>query len=156
MFDVIAAIHRDDVCNKWRNAGIFGAGIFVSVYVLAVCRFDSTVYVSLKPARPVMLFQHYGRIFLRGPEYRILEVTMLPARKYNPEYVTDSAGHKRAVILPIEEYQELMEDLDDLAAIAERREDPTISHDKVMEDLKRDSYIPDYRGSRRYFECCPL
>ncbi len=71
---------------------------------------------------------------------------MLPAEKYNPEYVTDSAGHKRAVILPIEEYQELMEDLDDLddlAVIAERREEPTISHNRVMEDLKRDGYLPD-------------
>lgn len=68
---------------------------------------------------------------------------MLPAEKYNPEYVTDSAGNKRAVILPIEEYQELMEDLDDLAVIAERREEPTISHDRVMEDLKRDDYLSD-------------
>ncbi|PTN38968.1 hypothetical protein [Desulfonatronum sp. SC1] len=65
---------------------------------------------------------------------------MLPAEKYNPEYVTDSAGHKRAVILPVEEYQELM---DDLAVIAERREEPTISHDKVMEVLKRDGYLSD-------------
>jgi len=68
---------------------------------------------------------------------------MLPAEKYKPEYVTDSEGHKRAVILPIEEYQELMEDLDDLAVIAERREEPTISHDKVMEDLKRGGYLSD-------------
>ena len=68
---------------------------------------------------------------------------MLPAEKYNPEYVTDSKGHKRAVILPIEEYRELMEDLDDLAVIAERREEPTIPHDKVMEDLKRDGYVSD-------------
>ena len=68
---------------------------------------------------------------------------MLPAEKYNPEYVTDTEGHKRAVILPIKEYQELMEDLDDLAVIAERREEPTLSHDKVMEDLKRDGYLSD-------------
>jgi hypothetical protein len=45
--------------------------------------------------------------------------------------------------LPIEEYQELMEDLDDLAAIAERREEPTIPHEKVMEELRRDGYVSD-------------
>jgi PHD/YefM family antitoxin component YafN of YafNO toxin-antitoxin module len=68
---------------------------------------------------------------------------MLPAERHNPEYVTDAEGHKRAVILPIEEYQELMEDLDDLAAIAERREEPTIPHEKVMEELRRDGYVSD-------------
>jgi hypothetical protein len=62
---------------------------------------------------------------------------MLPAEKFKPEYVTDSEGHKRAVILPIEEYQELMEDLDDLAVMAERREDPVIPHSKVIEELRR-------------------
>ena len=62
---------------------------------------------------------------------------MIPAEKFNPEYVTDSEGQKRAVILPIEEYQELLEDLNDLAVIAERREEPTIPHQKVK-DVYRD------------------
>jgi len=68
---------------------------------------------------------------------------MIPAEKFNPEYVTDSEGHKRAVILPIEEYNELLEDLNDLAVIAERREEPTIPHHKVMEELKNNGYLPD-------------
>ena len=63
-----------------------------------------------------------------------MEVYMLPAEKHNPDYVIDSEGHKRAVILPNQEYQELLEDLQDLAAIAERREEPTIPHNKVIED----------------------
>lgn len=61
----------------------------------------------------------------------------------HPEYVTDADGNKRAVILPIDEYQELLEDLDDLAVIAERREEPVIPHNIVMEDLKRNGYISD-------------
>jgi hypothetical protein len=68
---------------------------------------------------------------------------MEPAKKRTPEYVTDSHGHKRAVILPIAEYQELLEDLEDLAVLAERREEPVISHKKVMEELKRDGYVSD-------------
>ncbi|MBF8265211.1 MAG: hypothetical protein HW384_1075, partial [Dehalococcoidia bacterium] len=36
----------------------------------------------------------------------------------------DEKGRKKAVLLPIREYQELMEDLEDLAIIAERREEP--------------------------------
>ncbi len=68
---------------------------------------------------------------------------MEPALRNEPEFVIDAEGHKRAVILPIEEYQELLEDLKDLAAIAERRDEPVISHSKVMEDLKRNGYLPD-------------
>jgi hypothetical protein len=44
------------------------------------------------------------------------------------QYVTDEAGKKRAVILPIEQFYELIEDLEDLALVAERRDEPTIPH----------------------------
>jgi len=63
--------------------------------------------------------------------------------EFHPEYITDSDGNKRAVILPIDEFRELLEDLEDLAVIAERREEPTIPHNAVMEDLKRNGYLPD-------------
>jgi PHD/YefM family antitoxin component YafN of YafNO toxin-antitoxin module len=59
----------------------------------------------------------------------------------HPEYVTDSAGKRKAVILPVAEYKELLEDLEDLAVIAERREMPTISHQKVKSQLKRDGRL---------------
>ena len=72
-----------------------------------------------------------------------MELYMEPAPTMHPEYVTDADGHKRAVILPIEEYRELLEDLDDLAVLAERREETAIPHDKVMEDLKANGYISD-------------
>jgi hypothetical protein len=55
---------------------------------------------------------------------------MYPARKLTPEFITDSHGGKKAVIIPIEEYTELLEDLTDLATIAERREEPTLPHRK--------------------------
>jgi len=61
----------------------------------------------------------------------------------HPEYVTDIAGHKKAVILPIEEFDELLEDMSDLARLAERRDESTISHEKVMEDLTEDGYLSD-------------
>lgn len=64
---------------------------------------------------------------------------MLSAQKLHPKYVTRK--NKRAVILPIEEYTELLEDLQDLAVIAERREEPSLSHNKVMEDLKKNGYV---------------
>ena len=56
---------------------------------------------------------------------------MLNLRQLELTYVTNQAGEKTAVILPLEEFQELMEDIEDLAAVAERREESTISHEQL-------------------------
>jgi hypothetical protein len=42
-----------------------------------------------------------------------------------------------AVMFPIEEYDQRIEDLADLAVIAERRNEPTIPHDGVIAELER-------------------
>lgn len=64
-------------------------------------------------------------------------------RELRAQYITDEKGNKTAVILPIEEYEELLEDLQDLALLAERRDEPTIPHDEVVARLKRDGYLQD-------------
>ena len=51
-------------------------------------------------------------------------------------YVVDEDGNRTAVMLPIEEYEELLEDLQDLAVIAQRRDDPTVPIDVVVEQLE--------------------
>ncbi len=43
-----------------------------------------------------------------------------------PQYITDSKGQKLSVILPMADYLELLEDLEDLATIAERKDEGTI------------------------------
>ena len=48
-----------------------------------------------------------------------------------PEHVTDSEGRRKAVILPVDQYEELLEDLDDLAVMAERRDSSAISHSQA-------------------------
>jgi hypothetical protein len=60
---------------------------------------------------------------------------MLNMEQSNLQYVTNEAGEKTAVILPISEFEELLEDLQDLAAVAERRAEPTISHDVLITKL---------------------
>ena len=57
------------------------------------------------------------------------------------QYVTNQAGEKTAVILPINEFEELLEDLHDLAIVAERRDEPSISHEELLTELKRDGII---------------
>ena len=39
-------------------------------------------------------------------------------------------------MLPLAEYQELLEDLEYLARVAERRDEPTITHDELIARLK--------------------
>ena len=66
---------------------------------------------------------------------------MSPISKLAPQFVTDKKGKKTAVILPIEEYNGLIEDLHDLAIIAERRDEPSIPHAQVVAELKKDDYL---------------
>ena len=61
----------------------------------------------------------------------------------HPEFITDADGHRKSVVLPIEEYESLMEDLADLAIIAERRSEPVCSHEVVKDELQRDGYLSD-------------
>ena len=62
-------------------------------------------------------------------------------REFQAQYVTDQNGKKIAVIIPIEEFEELLGDLDDLAVLAERRDEPTILHEEVIERLKRGGFL---------------
>lgn len=68
---------------------------------------------------------------------------MATTENLHQKFVMDSEGHKTEVILPIEEFNELLEDLHDLAVIAERKDESTISHEKAKEELKGDGYIAD-------------
>lgn len=53
-----------------------------------------------------------------------------------PQNITNGGGQKISVILPLADYQELLEDLEDLAAIAERKDETTIPWQQVKEELK--------------------
>ena len=57
------------------------------------------------------------------------------------QYITDDCGERTAVVLPISDYEKLLEDLDDLAVVAERRDEPVIPHDQFIADLKRDGTL---------------
>lgn len=66
---------------------------------------------------------------------------MINLRNLKPQYITNETGQKTAVILPIAQFQELLEDLEDLAAAAERREEPATSHEEFVAGLKRDGIL---------------
>jgi hypothetical protein len=56
---------------------------------------------------------------------------MIPA-----EYITDAKGKKTKVVLPVDVYEKMLEDLHDLAVIAERRDEETMSLDELKMRLQ--------------------
>ena len=54
------------------------------------------------------------------------------------QYIIDREGKKTGVILSIERYEQMLEDLHDLAIVAERRSEQPVSLSKMQEWLKED------------------
>jgi PHD/YefM family antitoxin component YafN of YafNO toxin-antitoxin module len=53
------------------------------------------------------------------------------------QYVVDEHGNRVAIILPLQEYEQLQEDLHDLAVVAERREEPSVGFDEFRKRYER-------------------
>jgi hypothetical protein len=56
-------------------------------------------------------------------------------------YITNDRGERTAVVLPISDYEKLLEGLKDLAVLVERRGEPTIPHEEFVSELKRDGLL---------------
>lgn len=57
------------------------------------------------------------------------------------QYVTDDKGRKTSVILPVDTYEEMLEDIQDLVAVAERRNDKKFSLIEMKKRLKKDGLL---------------
>jgi hypothetical protein len=57
------------------------------------------------------------------------------------QFIVDTKGKKTSVILPLAQYQKLMEDLHDLAMVAERRAEEPVSLEEMKRRLKRDGLV---------------
>ncbi len=53
------------------------------------------------------------------------------------KFIIDDKGKKTAVIIPLNTYEQLMDDLHDLAIVAERREEKAISLEEMTKKLKK-------------------
>jgi len=62
-------------------------------------------------------------------------------KKIQEQFIVNKKGEKKAVVLPIKEYEELLEDLRDLAIIAQRRDESTITFDELKKRLKKDGLL---------------
>ena len=54
----------------------------------------------------------------------------------NVQYVTDANGERTAVILPLDEYQELLEDMHVIRVAEETKDEPTRPLIEVIDELR--------------------
>ena len=71
------------------------------------------------------------------------ESIMLNLESLKVQYITDEKGKKSAAVIPIEQFYQLLEDLDDLATAAERQQEPAVPHKQVIDGLKADGLLSD-------------
>ncbi len=57
------------------------------------------------------------------------------------QYITNEKGEKTAVILPISEFEELLEELEDLVTLTQRKDESTIDHEDLINELKQDGFL---------------
>ncbi|MDL1978452.1 MAG: hypothetical protein LWX52_10245 [Deltaproteobacteria bacterium] len=58
-----------------------------------------------------------------------------------PQFIVNAKGKKTGVLLSVKEYQKLMEDLNDLAIVAERRDEAPITLEEMKQRLEDDCFI---------------
>ena len=59
----------------------------------------------------------------------------------NVQYVTDAAGQKTAVIVPLEDYEELMEDLHLGRVARESKDEERIPWEQIKEELQAEGKL---------------
>jgi PHD/YefM family antitoxin component YafN of YafNO toxin-antitoxin module len=57
------------------------------------------------------------------------------------QFIVDDKGNKTGVVLSLRRYQRLMEDLHDLAAVAERRSEKAVPAEVTKRRLKEDGKL---------------
>ena len=60
---------------------------------------------------------------------------------FHEQFIVNAKGHRTAVVIPVNEYEELLDDLHDLAIIGERRDESTVSFEDLKKRLKEDELL---------------
>lgn len=66
---------------------------------------------------------------------------MIDINNLHLQYLTNQQGEQVAVVLPIQEFTELMDDFEDLIAVATRKNEPTTSHNDLLTELANDGLL---------------
>ncbi len=57
------------------------------------------------------------------------------------KFLTDEEGKRHSVVIPVEDYQEMLKDIEDLVTIAERKSESNITIEALKKNLKIDGLI---------------
>ncbi len=57
------------------------------------------------------------------------------------QFIVNAKGKKTGVVLSLRQYRKLMEDLHDLAVIAERRKEKPVAFDELKRHLRKDGLL---------------
>jgi PHD/YefM family antitoxin component YafN of YafNO toxin-antitoxin module len=59
----------------------------------------------------------------------------------HPQYITDDNGDKVSVVIDIQEFESMLDDIEDLTTIADRKDEETTSHDDFLKELRADGTL---------------
>ncbi len=59
----------------------------------------------------------------------------------HPQYITDDTGEKVSVVIDMQEFENMLEDIEDLTAIADRKDEETTTHENFLQELKTDGIL---------------
>ena len=57
------------------------------------------------------------------------------------QFVVNAKGRKTGILLPLRQYRKLLEDLHDLAVVAERRKEKAVALEDVKRRLRKDGLL---------------
>lgn len=66
---------------------------------------------------------------------------MINIEEFHPKFIMDDKGHRQSVVIPIRDFRSLMDDIEDLAIIAERKGEPVTDHDEFVNELKNSGIL---------------
>ena len=69
------------------------------------------------------------------------DVLMMDLQELHLQCIVDDKGNKSGILMTLGAFDALLEEQEDLAVLAERREEDTLPHDQVIEQLKRDGLL---------------
>lgn len=52
------------------------------------------------------------------------------------EYITDESGNKKTLIIPIREFEDIIEDIENIIAAYQRKDEKKVSLEKARKNLK--------------------
>jgi PHD/YefM family antitoxin component YafN of YafNO toxin-antitoxin module len=59
----------------------------------------------------------------------------------HPQYITNDNGEKVSVVISMQEFEDMIEDIEDLAVVAERKNEETTSHEDFLKELRADGTL---------------